>query len=72
MQTKVDIENLTKEEKLRLMHAIWENLVKDENQIKSPEWHEDVLRDTEKRLRSGNERVIDWRDAKEELKKRFE
>jgi hypothetical protein len=72
MQTKVDIENLTKEEKLRLMHAIWENLVKDENQIESPEWHEDVLRDTEKRLRSEKERVIDWRDAKEELKKRFE
>jgi len=72
MQTKVDIENLTKKEKLRLMHAIWENLVKDENQIESPEWHEEVLRDTEKRLRSGKERVIDWRDAKEELKKRFE
>lgn len=30
------------------MHAICENLVIDENQIESPEWHEDELRDTEK------------------------
>ncbi|MEX0770595.1 MAG: addiction module protein [Balneolaceae bacterium] len=72
MQTKVDIENLTREEKLHLMHAIWENLVKDENRIESPEWHQDALNDTEKRLRSGKEHVIDWRDAKKELRKRFE
>ena len=64
MQTSVNIENLSREEKLQLMHTIWEDLVKNEKQIKSPEWHEDVLRETE-------ERVIDWPDAKEELRKRF-
>ena len=64
MQTSVDIENLSREEKLQLMHAIWEDLVKNEKQIESPEWHEDVLRETE-------ERVINWPDAKEELRKRF-
>ena len=71
MQTSVDIENLSREEKLQLMHAIWEDLVKNEKQIKSPEWHEDVLRETEERVRSGKERVIDWPDAKKELRKRF-
>lgn len=65
MQTSVDIESLSREEKLQLMHEIWENLVKDEKQIKSPDWHEGVLRDTE-------EREIDWLDAKKELRKRFE
>ena len=72
MQTSVDIENLSREEKLQLMHAIWENLVKDEKQIKSPDWHDDVLRETEERVRSGKEREIDWSDAKKELRKRFE
>lgn len=72
MKTSVDIENLSREEKLQLMHAIWENLVKDEKEIKSPEWHENVLRETEERFQSGKERVIDWSDAKEELRKRFE
>ena len=71
MQTSVDIENLSREEKLQLMHAIWENLVKDEKQIKSPEWHEGVLRETEELFRSGKEHEIDWSDAKEELRKRF-
>ncbi|MDZ7720802.1 MAG: addiction module protein [Balneolaceae bacterium] len=36
MQTSIDIEKLSKEEKLQLMHRLWENLVKDEKQIKSP------------------------------------
>lgn len=72
MQTTVDIENLTREEKLQLMLAIWENLVKDEKQIKSPDWHEDVLLETEERVLAGKEREIDWSDAKKELRKRFE
>lgn len=72
MQTSVDIEKLSREEKLQLMHKIWENLVKDEKQIESPEWHEGVLRETEERANSGRERLMNWPDAKEELRKRFE
>ena len=54
------------------MHAIWENLVKDEESDRISGWHENKLRDTKKRVQSGKERVIDWQDAKEELRKRFE
>ena len=71
MQLSIDIEKLSKEEKLQLMHKIWENLIRDEKQIKSPEWHEGVLRKTEERVRSGKERMIEWTDAKEQLRKRF-
>lgn len=38
-------------------------MVNVEKQIKSPEWHEGVLRETEERVRSGKERAIDWSDA---------
>jgi len=72
MQTSVDIEKLSREEKLQLMHEIWENLVKDEKQIESPEWHKGVLRETEERVNSARERLVNWQDAKKELRKRFE
>lgn len=72
MQTSVDIEKLSREEKLQLMHEIWENLVKDEKQIESPEWHKGVLHETEERVNSERERLMNWPDAKEELRKRFE
>ncbi|MEX2346204.1 MAG: addiction module protein [Balneolaceae bacterium] len=72
MQLSIEIEKLSKEEKLQLMHAIWEDLVKDEKQIKSPKWHEGLLRETEERVRSGIEPRVDWTDAKQELRKHFE
>lgn len=72
MQTSIDIEKLSREEKLQLLHRLWENLVKDEKQIESPEWHMDVLRETEESVNSGKERLINWSDAKKELRKRFE
>jgi len=72
MQTSFDIEKLSREEKLQLMHRIWENLAKDEEQIESPKWHKDVLRETEERVHSGKERAINWSDAKDELRKRFD
>ena len=72
MQNTIEIKNLTKEEKLRVMEDIWEDLSIDEGQIESPEWHNAVLNETNHRFSSGQERSIDWHDAKKELRKRFE
>lgn len=38
--------------------------------LESPLWHEAALRETEDRIQSGDERILDWREAKEELRKR--
>lgn len=45
-----------------------ENATGDE----SPDWHADVLRQTEEYLKAGKITAIDWEDAKKELRKRFE
>ena len=49
-----------------------EDLSVDEGQIESPEWHNEVLKETNHRFRTGLENSIDWHDAKRELRKRFE
>ena len=68
----IEIQNLSRKEKIRLMEAIWDDLSKGDEELESPEWHREALRETEERLASGEEKLIDWETAKKELRKRFE
>lgn len=54
------------------MEALWANLSEDDVTLESPEWHQEALKETEARLESGAEQVLDWADAKRVLRKRFE
>jgi hypothetical protein len=72
MQNTIEIKHLSREEKLRVMEAIWKDLSNEEEQVESPDWHKEVLQETERRLSSGQEKIVDWQDAKKELRKRFE
>lgn len=68
--TTIDLKQMSREEKLKVMHLLWEDLTKDEQAVESPEWHAEVLRETEERVRSGVERVHDWDEAKVKLRGR--
>jgi len=58
---------MSREEKLQALEAIWADLSKDAATVESPPWHEDVLKETQSRLSAGQERVLDWAEAKREL-----
>jgi hypothetical protein len=68
--TTIDLKQTSREEKLKVMHALWEDLASDEDAVESPEWHGEVLRETEERVRLGVVHVHDWDEAKAELRKR--
>ena len=72
MVTTIQIELMSRAEKLQVMEALWADLSKTEAEVESPVWHEDVLRETEARVAAGEERIADWDTAKRELRKRFE
>jgi len=72
MQTAIEIAHLSRKEKLRIMEAIWEDLSADQKQVESPAWHRYALKDTERRVSSGQEEILEWSEAKNELRKRFE
>ncbi len=72
MITTLQIEKMSREEKLQVMEALWADLSKNDQDIESPAWHKDVLEETEARLASGQEKNLDWENAKQELRKRFE
>lgn len=66
MATSIDIRGLSREEKLRLMEAIWEDLTREDEPPESPAWHQEALQETDRRLAAGQERVLDWQVAKRE------
>ena len=72
MQNAINIKHLSREEKLKVMEDIWEDLSKDDKEVESPNWHQEVLKETERRLSSGQEKIVDLTDAKKELRKQFE
>ena len=63
---------MTLEDKLRLMEALWADLSRHEEELESPPWHGEPLRETERRVASGEETAMNWQAVKEELRKRFE
>jgi len=57
-------------EKLNLMEALWADLSRDEKTLKSPSWHETVLKHREDAYAGGKVTVSDWEQAKKRIKKK--
>lgn len=67
-----ELRKLPPSEKLKIIEALWSDLAADEDSFASPAWHEAELRKTEAEFAAGRIEVLDWEDAKKELRKRFE
>lgn len=63
------LNDMTVEENLQTMEAIWENLSANPEQIESPGWHEEELRIREAQVASGEVQFVDWEKAKEEIRR---
>jgi putative addiction module component (TIGR02574 family) len=70
MQPVLPLEQMTREEKLRIMEELWTDLSRNESQFESPAWHADVLRERSEAVASGKETFIDWEDVKKQLRNR--
>jgi hypothetical protein len=69
---KVDLlplSQFTLAQKLNLMEAIWDDLSRDEERLESPAWHDEVLKDREKAIETGNASISDWENAKHRIRK---
>jgi hypothetical protein len=71
MTTTLAIDRLSRPEKLRVMEAIWVDLTQDEVLTESPSWHKDALAETARRVKNGVEPILDWEQAKRDLRKRI-
>lgn len=72
MVTTLQVEQMSRTEKIQVMEAIWAALSVPDSEVESPAWHANALRETEDRFARGEERIVDWEIAKRELRNRFE
>ncbi|MDA3924860.1 MAG: addiction module protein [Kiritimatiellae bacterium] len=72
MSITLEIEKMTRDEKLQAMEALWNDISGNGSDVVSPAWHEAALKETEARYLAGQEGVSNWDDAKKELRKRFQ
>jgi hypothetical protein len=65
----LEIQQMPRQEKLKLMEALWTDLSRDETELESPAWHAEALRETADRVARGKEKSLDWEQAKAKLRK---
>jgi hypothetical protein len=65
------IEQMTRDEKLCAMEALWADLCRQEELLDSPAWHAQVLKERAARVAAGTEKFMDWEIAKKELRQRL-
>ena len=70
--TTAELRKLPAAEKLKIIEALWGDLAVEEDSFASPSWHETELRQTEADLAAGKVEILDWDEAKKELRQRFE
>jgi hypothetical protein len=66
----LEVQQMPRQEKLRLLELLWTELSRDESELESPAWHDATLAETTQRVAAGQEQVMDWERAKAELRKR--
>ena len=69
MHVVLPLEQMTTEEKLQVMEALWTDLSRRDDRYDSPNWHAEVLRDRDQRIADGKEASLDWEEAKRKLRR---
>jgi glutamine synthetase len=65
MLTTEEIARMSREEKVRVMEAIWTDLSQNAEEVESPAWHKDALEQARARVEAGQEKPVNWERAKE-------
>ena len=66
--TIAEISKMSVLERLQAMEALWDSLTREPTDVKSPNWHEDILSDRKEKIESGKANFI----SLEELKSKHE
>ena len=69
MINETEVRNLPLNQKLRIMEIIWDDFCRNAAESDSPSWHEDILKEREKGLETGEMTVSSWEEAKARIKR---
>lgn len=71
MQISLPLSQMTSAEKIMIMNEIWDNLLRNSEDIPSPEWHKDVLSARSELVKNGMAHFQDFDSVKSELRSEF-
>jgi hypothetical protein len=54
----LEIKKMSRTERLQAMEALWDSLLDEEAEIKSPEWHQGVLEERKRKIETGEAEFI--------------
>lgn len=67
MSIEPPLETLSVAEKVRLLESVWDSLCHHTGDVRSPDWHREVLETRTQRLAEGRATVSPWSEAKARL-----
>jgi hypothetical protein len=67
MATPLDIDQMTIEEKLQTMEALWNDLCRHQEAVPVYEWHKDILKERESLIEQGSAEFLTWEQAKDDI-----
>jgi putative addiction module component (TIGR02574 family) len=67
MSLEIPLDTLSVSEKVRLLESVWDSLCSQSGDVRSPEWHREVLETRRQRLEDGRATVSPWGEAKARL-----
>ena len=67
MSVELPIDTLSVSEKVRSLERVWDSLCSESGDVRSPEWHREVLETRKRRLEEGRATVSSWSEAKARL-----
>ncbi len=67
MSIEIPLDTLSVPEKIRLLESVWESLCSKSGDVRSPEWHREVLETRKQRLEEGRATVSPWKEAKDRI-----
>lgn len=72
MSVSLPLAKMSVEEKLQMMELLWEDLSSRTNEMTSPSWHGDILREREANIDRGTEQFEDWDEAKQKIEEEIQ
>ena len=70
MDIILPLDKMSKVEKLQIMEQIWEDLIRNKQEIDSPDWHKEILKERELAVKEGRELFVPWAEAKKRLREK--
>ena len=67
MATPLAIDEMTIEEKLRAMEALWDDLCQHEAALPVHQWQKEILDERERLVERGEAQFSDWEEAKKRI-----